>query len=546
MITLEQVKTLLNGITIRMPVPDWNEQNDKSPNFIKNRPFYKNSSGVKKISKEFLPSVGADEVAFDQETSKLLAGAKNVQEGFRKIAEDNHFEVKSLKFEEDSIDYSVEVIGSDGNIFIGRAGNTYLITSQDGVNWQYPSNTRKSLNEYQRVVYVKGAYYLYQWEDAGFQRSLDLIHWERVNLPGSQTVLSHPYEARGRLYMGTKSDKVNILVSDDGINWYTYYQTIFDGHTLYETIGFACDDDIAVFSFRSGLKACYFDDFDNWVDSGIQYGIESNCQLGIVNGVFYRYEYGGFVFLRDKTNLNNWEQYVAPGDHMPEAFGPAAYKDGYYLFNSTGDFSDDALVYTQDFNTFQTYTGKVYYARGGVYATKKAVAVAGLTIIGPRNELGLVKEAKVEEALQEYTQNVLSPELKKIEKAIPKEKQYKKIEELELEEDTPKVEWTFDNLVGVVVVIQKSAEMDAVKISSGLFLSGGGFTSTQTFAKGTGYRYQGIARFNEGLVEFFAPGGSIPNIVLPSEYSTESKITLTGIDGNLLKGMRFEIYGLEK
>ena len=117
---------------------------------------------------------------------------------------------------------------------------------------------------------------------------------------------------------------------------------------------------------------------------------------------------------------------------------------------------------------------------------------------------------------------------------------------MKLEEDTPKLEWTFNNLVGVIVVIQKSAELDAVKISSGLFLSGGGFTSTQTFAKGTGYRYHGIARFNEGLVEFFAPGSSIPNVVLPSEYSTESKITLTGVDGNLLKGMRFEIYGIEK
>jgi hypothetical protein len=47
-------------------------------------------------------------------------------------------------------------------------------------------------------------------------------------------------------------------------------------------------------------------------------------------------------------------------------------------------------------------------------------------------------------------------------------------------------------------------------------------------------------------VEFFAPGSNIPNILIPSEYSTKSKITLTGVDGNLPKGMRFKIYGLEK
>jgi hypothetical protein len=152
--------------------------------------------------------------------------------------------------------------------------------------------------------------------------------------------------------MGTKSDKVNILVSDDGINWDTYYQTIFEDQLPRDAAGFACDDEVVVLSFVDRLKACYFDDFDNWVDSGIRYRVEPRYLLGVVNGVFYRYEYGGFVFLRDKTNLNSWGQYVAPGDHMPEAYGPAAYKDGYYLFNSTGDFSDDALVYTKDFDTF--------------------------------------------------------------------------------------------------------------------------------------------------------------------------------------------------
>jgi hypothetical protein len=61
---------------------------------------------------------------------------------------------------------------------------------------------------------------------------------------------------------------------------------------------------------------------------------------------------------------------------------------------------------------------------------------------------------------------------------------------MELEEDTPQVEWTFDNLVGVFFTIQKSAEIDTVKISARLSLSGCGTTTgTQTFVKGTGYSY---------------------------------------------------------
>lgn len=60
MITLEQIKTLLNGLTQKIPPfvkPDWNENDASSPHYIKNRPFYKKDGKVaKRISAEFLPS----------------------------------------------------------------------------------------------------------------------------------------------------------------------------------------------------------------------------------------------------------------------------------------------------------------------------------------------------------------------------------------------------------------------------------------------------------------------------------------------------------
>lgn len=545
MITLEQVKTLLNGITIRMPVPDWNEQNDKSPNFIRNRPFYKNSSGVKKISKEFLPSVGADEVAFDQEMSELLAGAKNVQEGFRKIAEDNYFEIKPLIFKQGSTDFPVEVIGSDGNIFIGRIRSRLMI-SQDGANWQYPGGVQKFLKDNEHIAYVKGAYYLYQKETTSFWRSLDLIHWEQISLSADQSILSPPYEAHGRLYMGTKSDKVNILVSDDGINWLIYYQTVFEDHPPRETIGFACDDEVAVFSFYSGLKACYFDDFDNWIDSGIEYYVDSCYQLGVVNGVFYRYEYGGFVFLKDKTNLNSWEQYVAPGDHLIGAYGPAAYKDGYYLFNSTGDFSDDALVYTKDFNTFQTYTEKRYYAQGGVYATKKAVAVAGLAIVGPRNELGIVKEKKLEQTFEEYTRNVLTPELQRFEETINEEKLYELLEEIELTEDVAQIQRTYENLDGLYVEINKSSKIDSFKFQGTLIAgdfsqSGSTLTFTNANEAATGF-----IRLDKGLLQWQLFNSTSISYSIPVQKNSIFGFAFRGVETNLPAGLKFSVYGLKK
>ncbi len=59
MITLEQVKTLINGVIHKMPPwvkPDWDENDKDNPNFIKNRPFYKKDGEVKKrIDAEFLP-----------------------------------------------------------------------------------------------------------------------------------------------------------------------------------------------------------------------------------------------------------------------------------------------------------------------------------------------------------------------------------------------------------------------------------------------------------------------------------------------------------
>lgn len=58
MITLEQIKTLLNGVMQKIPKlvnPDWSENNPNNPAYIKNRPFYKDGSKVHKIGIEYIP-----------------------------------------------------------------------------------------------------------------------------------------------------------------------------------------------------------------------------------------------------------------------------------------------------------------------------------------------------------------------------------------------------------------------------------------------------------------------------------------------------------
>lgn len=61
MITLEQIKTLINGFLAKIPkptTPDWDENNGFSPNYIKNRPFYKRGGRVVKyLDSEYLPSI---------------------------------------------------------------------------------------------------------------------------------------------------------------------------------------------------------------------------------------------------------------------------------------------------------------------------------------------------------------------------------------------------------------------------------------------------------------------------------------------------------
>lgn len=59
MITLEQVKTLINGLKQIIPPfskPNWYENDESSPHYIRNRPFYKKGGKVaKRIEEEYLP-----------------------------------------------------------------------------------------------------------------------------------------------------------------------------------------------------------------------------------------------------------------------------------------------------------------------------------------------------------------------------------------------------------------------------------------------------------------------------------------------------------
>ena len=59
MITLEQVKTLINGLKQIIPPfskPNWDENDESRPHYIRNRPFYKKCGKVaKRIGEEYLP-----------------------------------------------------------------------------------------------------------------------------------------------------------------------------------------------------------------------------------------------------------------------------------------------------------------------------------------------------------------------------------------------------------------------------------------------------------------------------------------------------------
>lgn len=85
MITLEQIKTLINGLKLIIPPwvkPDWDENDENSPHYVKNRPLYKQGGKVaKKLDEEFLP---------DTMPSKYVEEAKGLVEEKVSSAIDNY------------------------------------------------------------------------------------------------------------------------------------------------------------------------------------------------------------------------------------------------------------------------------------------------------------------------------------------------------------------------------------------------------------------------------------------------------------------------
>ena len=59
MTTLEQIKTLINGILQKIPKlvnPDWNENDPTKPSHILNRPFYTDKASIKQIDRQYIPN----------------------------------------------------------------------------------------------------------------------------------------------------------------------------------------------------------------------------------------------------------------------------------------------------------------------------------------------------------------------------------------------------------------------------------------------------------------------------------------------------------
>lgn len=86
MITLEQIKTLINGFTqrtndvARMIVnPDWNENDESSRAYIRNRPFYRHKGKVKQIDSAFIPEKFNNTVEMFDFDKYVTNGARELQ-----------------------------------------------------------------------------------------------------------------------------------------------------------------------------------------------------------------------------------------------------------------------------------------------------------------------------------------------------------------------------------------------------------------------------------------------------------------------------------
>lgn len=84
MITLEQIKTLINGVLLKIPKPvnpDWNESDPTKPSHILHRPFYTNKGVVKKIDRVYIPDEFQNKVEYFDLDKYSLGGRGYLYEG---------------------------------------------------------------------------------------------------------------------------------------------------------------------------------------------------------------------------------------------------------------------------------------------------------------------------------------------------------------------------------------------------------------------------------------------------------------------------------